>query len=91
MSKRQAIALVVVVALGAGLYLYRGPVFEILTQRLTADMFVAADTDAFDPGIPVGSTFPSIRALDQGRTVTTVADLVGEAGLVFFALRSADW
>ena len=56
-----------------------------------ADVFLDEDTDAFDPGLPIGADFPEIRALYQGEEISGVDQFMGERGLAFFALRSADW
>ena len=63
----------------------------LLAQPNPDDIFVEQDTDAFDPGLPVGAQFPEIRALYQGREVTRIDEFLGERGLAFFALRSVDW
>jgi len=91
MKKALTITLVVIAAIGVSAYLFRGPLLEAIGELLTADMFVAADDDAFDPGIPAGEPFPAIQARYQGRTVTSVAEFAGPSGLVFFANRSVDW
>jgi hypothetical protein len=91
MKKTLTITLVVIAVAGVGLYLFRAPLFDAVAERLTADMFVAADDDAFDPGIPVGATLPAIRARYQGRTVTGLSEFVGSNGLVLFANRSVEW
>jgi hypothetical protein len=91
MKKILLSVLVVVVIAGAGLFLFREPVFEMIADRLTADMFVAADEDNFDPGLAVGERFPAVLATHQGRTVTDAGEFLGPNGLVFYAVRSADW
>lgn len=55
------------------------------------DIFIAEDTDSFDPGLPVGAQFPPIRALYQGREITEIDQFVGDKGAVFIANRSVDW
>ncbi len=72
-------------------YLFREPLLKAVAERLTADMFIAADTDDFDPGIPVGSQMPDINARYDGRTVQDLAEFQGDNGLVLFANRSVDW
>ena len=64
---------------------------EAMVERLTADMFVEADTDAFDPGIAVGSALPTLRALHAGREVTNLDGMTGSRGTVFIVNRSVDW
>ena len=84
-----ALAVLVIVAIAG--YLFREPLIGSITDSLTADMFVEADTDAFDPGVPVGSTMPAIAARYDGRTVEELSEFMGDNGLVLFAVRSVDW
>ena len=55
------------------------------------DMFISEDTDAFDPGLPIGEQFPPIRALYRGEEVSSIDRFMGEKGAIFIANRSADW
>ena len=55
------------------------------------DIFLSEDNDSFDPGLPIGTAFPEIRALYQGQEITGVEQFMGDSGLAFFAMRSADW
>ena len=55
----------VLVGAGALLYLFRAPLKEALFARLTENMFVASDEDAFDPGPALGSDFPGFRARED--------------------------
>lgn len=71
----------------AGAYVFMCPI----TAQNVGDIFVPEDTDAFDPGLPIGAQFPQIRALYQGREITDIDQFVGEKGAVFFANRSVDW
>ena len=73
------------------LYLFREPMKQALYARITADMFVAADSDAFDPGPALGSRFPGLRATYRGREVTLLEEFAGKNGTVFIASRSLDW
>jgi len=84
-----ALAVLVIVAIAG--YLFREPLIESISESLTADMFVEADTDAFDPGVPVGSAMPAIAARYDGRTVEDLSEFMGANGLVLFAVRSVDW
>ena len=79
---------IAVVAVGA---LFKEQLWEVAKQAITADMYVAADTDSFDPGISVGSSFPAIKALHDGREVYGAGEFVRDKGMVFIANRSADW
>jgi hypothetical protein len=55
------------------------------------EIFLDADTDSFDPGLPIGAQFPRIRAIYQGREIDDIDEFFGDRGLAFFALRSVDW
>ncbi len=83
--------LVVVGLLGAAVFLFQEPLKDMAVERVTADMFIAADTDSFDPGIGIGAQFPAIDASLGGRRVTSVAEFAGPNGLIFVANRSIDW
>ena len=72
-------------------YLLRQPLKEFAYEVLTRDMFVARDTDTFDPGPALGSRFPGLRASYQGRDVTLIEEFAGRNGTVFIASRSLDW
>jgi hypothetical protein len=84
------LALVLGVGLIAG-YLYREDLKAAAIDRITADMFVDSDTDAYDPGVAIGQVLPPIRALWNGREVTSVSELMGRRGLLLFVNRSVDW
>ncbi|HEX7035371.1 MAG TPA: hypothetical protein VF210_06325 [Pseudomonadales bacterium] len=83
--------LVTVLTVGAAAYLFREPLLQAIADRLTADMFVAADTDAFDPGPALGAPLPALTARHGNRTVHDLAPFMGENGVVLFAVRSVDW
>ena len=91
MKKALLIGLCALLTAAALLYLFREPVKQALYARITADMFVAGDSDAFDPGPALGSQFPGLRASYQGREVTLLDEFAGENGTVFIASRSLDW
>ena len=55
------------------------------------NMFLNEDIDDFDPGVPVGIQFPMIRARYEGEEITSIDGFHGDKGLIFFAVRSADW
>ena len=55
------------------------------------NMFLNEDIDDFDPGVPVGMQFPMIRARYEGEEITSIDGFHGDKGLIFFAVRSADW
>lgn len=90
--KKFLMAIVVLIALaGIGIYLFQEPIKNMAIEKMTADMFVASDDDAFDPGLPVGTQFPPILASLDGATITDVSPYSGPSGLVFVANRSVDW
>jgi len=89
--KKLQIALLVVVATAAGIYTFREPLMNVVVERLTADMFVAQDTDAYDPGVAVGDPLPALRARFDGREVTQLGEMMGAKGTVLFVNRSVDW
>ncbi|QFU76665.1 peroxiredoxin family protein [Halioglobus maricola] len=69
----------------------RAPLKDAAYDKLTQEMFVSADTDAFDPGPELDSYFPGLNARYQGRDVRLLDDFAGENGTVFLAVRSVDW
>lgn len=88
------VLLVLAVACGVALvagYLYRDQLKMAAVDRATANMFVDADTDAYDPGTAIGRPMPPIHALLNGREVTSVDGLMGKRGLLLFVNRSVDW
>jgi len=76
---------------GAAIYLFRAPLMEAAMNRATADMFVAADTDAYDPGVAIGTPLPALRASIDGREVTGVDEFMGPRGMILAVNRSVDW
>ncbi|MGI9325077.1 MAG: hypothetical protein ACR2PZ_07650 [Pseudomonadales bacterium] len=72
-------------------FLFRGPLFELIAERMTADMFVSQDTDAFDPGLSIGTRFPQIEARHQGAVIHDVGSFPIDKGMIFVANRSASW
>ncbi len=55
------------------------------------NMFLDADTDQFDPGLPRGAQFPAIRAIYEGQEIDNIEQFFGDKGAVFLANRSVDW
>lgn len=80
----------VLVAAGAG-FLFRAELWAAAQELITKDMYVSADTDNFDPGLPVGAKFPPVRAIHDGSKINNIEPLIGAKGMVFIANRSADW
>jgi hypothetical protein len=90
--KKFLIVLVIVLGVsGVGAYLFREPLMQAVVERVTADMFVSRDTDAYDPGVAVGEPFPALRARFEAREVTAIDEFVGDRGTVVFVNRSVDW
>jgi len=85
------IVLGVLAALMLGAYVFREPLMAAAFEKLTADMFVPADSDAYDPGAAVGARLPAIRALHDGTEVTDATTLTGSHGFVLIPNRSVDW
>ncbi len=81
----------VLIVAGAGIYLFRAPLKEMAMDRITAEMFVAADTDAYDPGAAIGTQLPALRASIGGREVTSVDEFMGPRGAIVMVNRSVDW
>ena len=92
MIKKALLTLIcVVVVAGTGGYLFKEQLWEKFKTLITADMYVAADTDSFDPGLAVGTRFPDIRAQYQGDEITSIDRFIHDKGMIFIANRSADW
>ena len=76
----------------AGSFAFISPLLAQQGQRSNFDdIFIAEDSDSFDPGLPVGAQFPPIRALYEGREITEIDEFVRDKGAVFIANRSVDW
>ncbi|MEM9255373.1 MAG: hypothetical protein AAGA91_07995 [Pseudomonadota bacterium] len=90
--KKTIVTLASLVLLVGGLgFLFRAPLIEFAKAKVTEDMFVADDGDGFDPGLKQGERFPPIRALYQGKTVTSIDPFILDKGMIFIANRSVDW
>ncbi len=72
-------------------YVLREPLFGVLKEQVTKDMFVSADADDFDAGLSIGTTFPPINALYQGAVLSDTGQFINDKGMVFIANRSAHW
>jgi hypothetical protein len=64
---------------------------ERMYAKLTEDMFVSEDADAFSPGVAVGELFPDLNVSYQGQTVSDMGQFIGDKGMIFIAVRSVDW
>ena len=64
---------------------------EQLIGLMTEDMFIAGDTDTFDPGLAIGDTLPAIKAVYNGREISSVDEFIHDKGMIFITNRSADW
>ena len=73
------------------IYIFRAPLMEFAMEKMTADMFVAADTDSFDPGLAIGSRFPYLETRYQESTLRDTSQFNRDKGMVFIANRSVDW
>lgn len=91
MQRLLLLASVLVLLVAAGLYWLRAPLKQSTLEQLTADMFLPADNDSFDPGPAPGSHFPGVRARYQGEQVTLLHRFAGRNGTVLVASRSLDW
>ncbi len=85
------IVVALILAVFAAGYIYREPLIATLKDQITRDMFVPADNDIYDPGLPVGTTFPPINARLDGIVVNSVNRFIGDKGMIFIASRSVDW
>ena len=83
--------LITLIVAAVALYLFREPLREMLYAKVTDDMFVPADTDSFDPGPAVGSSFPGVHALYQGKEIALLAPRAGVNVTVLVSRRSLDW
>ncbi|MFT5711365.1 MAG: hypothetical protein ACI8QT_002071 [Halioglobus sp.] len=91
MIKKMLTASLVLLVVAAGLYVFKSQLWDFTAKAITADMFVQADTDNFNPGIAIGEQFPDIHALYQGGEITDAGEFIHDKGMVFIANRSADW
>ncbi len=89
--KKRYIALGIVAVAAAGIYGFREPLLAAVIDRVTANMYVPADNDPYDPGVATAQPMPTIHALYDGREVTDVDEFMGAKGLVIFVNRSVDW
>ncbi len=69
----------------------RGPVLEFVMDRMTADMFVQTDSDAWNPGLPLGAVAPAVSVSFQNTVIHTLEGFHGANGLLLFFNRSVDW
>ena len=92
MANRQNVVAAGLALVVAGVHIWQVP---LMAQQRSGpnldDMFIAEDTDGFDPGPAIGTQFPSIRALYQGEEITAIDQFLGESGAIFIANRSANW
>ncbi len=86
----QGLAIFIAVA-AIGIYLGREPLLEMTMSAITEDMFVTEDTDAFNPGLSVGTRFPELQTRYQGQLISDMGQFLSDRGMIFIANRSADW
>lgn len=90
--KKAALIIIAAIGVAAILFsLFREELKQAAYDQVTADMFVSADTDNFDPGPVVGSHFPGLRAMYQGTEITRLDAFAGKRGTLLLASRSFDW
>jgi peroxiredoxin len=82
--------IVAVVFVGLG-FVFKAPLIELAKDAITTDMYVASDTDEFNPGIEVGQKFPAINATFNDANITSLDGFVGTKGTVFVVSRSLMW
>ncbi len=75
----------------AGSYAFMEPLLAQRQPPNLDDMFISEDADSFDPGLSIGTQFPSIRALYQGQEITEIDEFFRDRGAIFIANRSVDW
>ena len=56
-----------------------------------ADMFVSEISEEFNPGLPIGASFPAIRAMYEGEEIMSIDRFIRDKGAIFIAMRSVDW
>ena len=83
--------MIIAIALAATGYVFREQILAFAAEQLTADMFVASDSDSFDPGLAVDTAFPRIRAIHAGSELRSIDEFMGKRGTVLYANRSVDW
>jgi len=91
MKKALIISACCLAIVGTISFVFREQLFQSAIAAISADMYVAGDNDAFDPGVAIGSTFPAINARLAGEVITSIAPLIHDKGMVFIANRSASW
>lgn len=91
MNKKFITVISLLLIAGGGIYLFRGQLWELTKTKITSEMFIAADTDSFDPGLAIGAPFPPIKAFYQGQEISDVRRFVHDKGMIFIANRSVDW
>ena len=84
------LSLVVVGLVGLG-FVFKAQFIELAKDAVTSDMFVASDTDDFNPGTKIGEKFPAISATFNDATVTSLTQFAGSRGTVFIVSRSLVW
>ena len=86
-----AVLLIFVVILG---FVFKEPLREVVYREVTKDMFVEADEDNFEPGVPgtqVGNNLPPVRVSFEGAELNSLAQFAGSRGLVVMFSRSVLW
>ncbi len=76
---------------GMGIYLYQDNLKQAAYAKITENMFVADDSDNFDPGLAIGEAFPALRTSFQGQIISDMGQFIADKGMIFIANRSVDW
>ena len=58
---------------------------------ILASLTSIVSSQQWAPGLPEGTPFPNINAVDQHGKTWTNKTLIGKKGLIFFFVRSSDW
>jgi peroxiredoxin len=91
MQRLVILTLALVLVAAGTLYSLRAPLRDLVVERLTADMFVSAAQPQRALGPAIGSHFPGLRALHEGREITLLDSFAGPRGTVLVASRSLVW
>lgn len=72
-------------------YLLRSIIMSFFVIALAGNATAADDAFVWAPTLSIGSTLPSIDAVDQNGNAHSFADLSGDKGLILVMSRSFDW
>ncbi len=63
----------------------------LIASLLSVPRLAVAETAEWAPGLPVGTPFPRIDALDHLGQARNFESLTGKSGLLYLFNRSSDW